>query len=187
PPARAPPGAAGYRVGVVMRIPRLASTLAAGLLAALPAGASALPAFTQGPTVLPAPGPAVTTLLTGVRTGGHPGYDRLVFTFTGRRPRVEVRYVPRVVQDGSGAPVRLEGRAFLQIVLRDTVAHVCSASRCRATSPRVLTPRLPRLRQVKRAGDFEAVVTYGAGLTGRTGVRVFALSGPSRVVVDLRR
>jgi hypothetical protein len=39
---------------------------------------------------------------------------------------------------------------------------------------------------VKLAGDFEGVVTFGLGLKRRTGFRVFRLTGPARVVVDVR-
>ena len=37
-----------------------------------------------------------------------------------------------------------------------------------------------------RAGDFEAVTTYGIGLAKRTDFQVFTLQNPSRVVIDIR-
>jgi hypothetical protein len=43
----------------------------------------------------------------------------------------------------------------------------------------------PVLRQLKLAGDFEGVVSFGLGLRGKHGFRVFRLSRPSRVVVDV--
>jgi len=49
----------------------------------------------------------------------------------------------------------------------------------------VKTPRCPNLRQVKVAGDFEGVVTFGLGLRHKTGFRVFRLTGPKRLVVDV--
>ena len=44
--------------------------------------------------------------------------------------------------------------------------------------------RLRNVRQIKNAGDFEAVLTYGIGLRHKSKVRVFTLTNPSRVVVD---
>jgi hypothetical protein len=37
-----------------------------------------------------------------------------------------------------------------------------------------------------RAGDFESVLTYGIGLAKRTRVEISTLTGPSRVVLDIR-
>jgi hypothetical protein len=51
--------------------------------------------------------------------------------------------------------------------------------------PAVLTPSCPNLRQVKRAGDFEGVVTLGLGLQHRAGFRVFRATAPTRVVIDV--
>jgi hypothetical protein len=39
--------------------------------------------------------------------------------------------------------------------------------------------------QVVNSGDFEGVLTFGIGLAQRTGVSVFTLTGPSRIVVDI--
>ena len=50
----------------------------------------------------------------------------------------------------------------------------------------MLTPRCPNLRQVKLAGDFEGVVSFGLGLRRKTGFRVFRLTAPTRIVVDVR-
>ena len=41
------------------------------------------------------------------------------------------------------------------------------------------------VEQVKKVGDFEAVVSFGLGLRRKTGFRVFRLSGPRRIVVDV--
>jgi hypothetical protein len=41
------------------------------------------------------------------------------------------------------------------------------------------------LRQVKGAGDFEGTVSFGLGLASTSGFRVFTLSGPDRLVVDV--
>ena len=41
------------------------------------------------------------------------------------------------------------------------------------------------LRQLKGAGEFEAVLHYGIGQATRAGFRVFTLTNPSRLVIDL--
>ena len=47
------------------------------------------------------------------------------------------------------------------------------------------TPRFPMLLQVKEAGDFEGVVSFGVGVRRRTGFRAIHLSSPGRIVLDL--
>ena len=54
------------------------------------------------------------------------------------------------------------------------------------TVPRSLTPLFPALRQLKISGDFEGVVSFGAGINGQKPFRVFTLTAPQRIVVDIR-
>ncbi|WP_446686478.1 AMIN-like domain-containing (lipo)protein, partial [Pseudonocardia pini] len=61
--------------------------------------------------------PPFVPTLTEVRVGGHTTFDRVVFQFEGPLPGHDVRHVPEVVQDGSGLPIPLRGRAFLQVSL----------------------------------------------------------------------
>jgi AMIN domain len=49
----------------------------------------------------------------------------------------------------------------------------------------MLTPEFPTLRQVRISADYEAVVSFGLGLRDRVGFRVFGLTNPTRVVVDV--
>ncbi len=62
-------------------------------------------------------------LLVDVRVGGHTTFDRVVFDFDGPPPGHRVEYVDEVFQDGSGEPVPLRGRAFLQAVMTPAAAH----------------------------------------------------------------
>ena len=48
------------------------------------------------------------------------------------------------------------------------------------------TPRFPEIRQVKGVGDFEGVTSYGVGLASKKAFRVFTLTSPNRLVVDVR-
>jgi hypothetical protein len=102
-----------------------------------------------------------------------------VFTSRDGRPAVTVRYVSKVTRDPSGQPVTLLGSAFPLITLRNTAWQT-------SPSPQpTITPRFPALRQLKGAGEFEAVASYGIGQATKAGFRVFTLTGPDRVVVDL--
>jgi hypothetical protein len=150
------------------------------MLAASPA--AALPDFGTAPVSLPGVGgvgPGDQVTIESVRVGHHAGFDRVVFTSRNGRPTVTVRYVDRVTKDPSGQPVSLLGSAFLLVTLRNTAWQT-------SPSPQpTITPRFPALRQLKGAGEFEAVASYGIGQATKAGFRVFTLSGPSRVVIDL--
>ena len=123
--------------------------------------------------------------VTEVRTGRHDGYDRIVFDFDGALPGSEsVQYVAGVTQDGSGAPVSLNGQAFLRVVFSVAEAHDAAGSSS-IRQGRRFDPGLPTIKEVALAGDFEGYVTFGIGLSGKVGLRVFELSNPSRVVIDV--
>ena len=154
-----------------MRVPRF---LAPFLLVAL-----VVPAL--GPAA--ASGSARVPTLVGIRAAHHPTFDRVVFDFRGGLPASRrVRYVDRLVADASGKPVRVAGRAVLRVRLAAAKAHD-------AQGPTVAARKafaLPNVMTAVRAGDFEAVTTYGIGLAKRTRFHVFTLTHPSRLVVDVR-
>ncbi len=127
--------------------------------------------------------PAAT--LTGVRTGPQDGYDRIVFDFSGALPGSDsVQYVAGVTQDGSGAPVPLGGQAFLKVVFSVAQAHDGGGAPSFPQGNR-FDPGLTTVKEVVLAGDFDGHVSFGLGLAGKVGFRVFELSSPSRVVVDV--
>ena len=119
----------------------------------------------------------------GTAVACHASFDRFVIRTRFGTAAYAVRYVKRIVSDGSGETVKLKGRKRLRVVMRDTRAHTESGA---PLIPNVRTPLCPNLRQVKVAGDFEGVVTFGIGLKRRTGFRVFRLTSPARVVIDVR-
>jgi hypothetical protein len=158
-----------------MRSIRLASLIVTGTLAAL-----VVPVTVQSV----ADGAPTTPTLVAVRAAHHPTFDRVVFRFRGGLPAsTGARYVDRLVADGSGADVRIAGRAILRVRFRDAQAH---DELGRPTVDRRTAFALPNVMTTVQAGDFEAVTTYGIGLAKRTRVDVFTLRRPSRVVVDIR-
>jgi hypothetical protein len=155
------------------------STVLAAPLA-LAAVAVALPRFTTAPKT--AAGGARQAEAYGLTAACHASFDRVVVRVRAGTPGYDVRSVRRVVQDGSGRVVSLQGRRRIHLVLHNARGHTAGG---RTLLPAVRTPLCPTLRQVKRSGDFEGVVSFGLGLRRRTGFRVFRLSGPARVVVDV--
>ncbi|MGH8929145.1 MAG: AMIN-like domain-containing (lipo)protein [Egibacteraceae bacterium] len=160
------------------------------LLAPMPAGATAAPfcGITWGSRAKSAE-PMVTSPITGVRTGQHRCYDRLVVDLKGPAPGYRVSYVPEVTQDGSGLQVMLRGGAKLQVV----VLAPAYDTKGRPTFPigdRELAgvKDFRTFRQVAGAGSFEGQTTIGLGVRAPLPFRVFTLPGPganSRLVIDV--
>jgi hypothetical protein len=144
--------------------------------------ASTQPGFSTNPRVVEHP-PVGSPQLTGLRAGRHAGFDRVVFQLDGPIPSYySVRYVPVVRLDGSGAPLRLRGSAFLEVVVR---APTHDQDYRPVLSPTRLRPGLPALREVDAPGSFEGQTTAGIGVTQRVGFRVLELANPTRIVIDL--
>jgi hypothetical protein len=174
-------------------------------VAAVPVGAVAVPAIAGGTTAASSTSscrtqwgslPKATSIagtrgtLTGVRSGRHTCYDRLVFDVSGTASGARVRYVSNVYQDGSGFLVPLRGGAKLEIILSfndyDDTGHPTYGP----ANPKELTKvaGYRTFRQVAYAGSFEGQTTIGLGVRARLPFRVFTLAGPgsgSRVVVDV--
>ena len=94
-------------------------------------------------------------------------------------------YVDQIVADGSGQPISLDGNAFLQVTLSGAAAHD-DAGKSTYTGPDMIdTPDLQNVAAVTLAGDFEGQVTLGLGLNTKTHYKVFALSVPTRIVIDV--
>jgi hypothetical protein len=145
----------------------------------------------ESPTPTPTPQPFIcsdrsggttglSAQLTGIRSAHHsesPGYDRMVFDFSGGIPSYDLtrQESPAFVKDPSGQPITLEGSAGIKLTFRDTDPQGVSDQ----------SPRLPAVRQVAQLGNFERVLSYGVGLSTSQCVRVLELSNPSRLVVDV--
>ena len=136
---------------------------------------------------MPTDQPATATLV-AIRAAYHPEaapeYDRVVFEFSGPIPLLRIEYVKQLIADGSGLPVAVAGRAILYVQFTPAYAH---NDQGQATAPASMRPKLPTVREIVCAGDFEAVVAYGIGLSRRTQLRILTLSDPNRVVIDFLR
>ena len=165
-----------------MVCPRKAVAATGAMLASAVCATAAfgLPPFTTAPKSAPGSGGQVQ--LSQNRTGCHATFDRFVVNARFGTPSYRVRYVRKIIEDGSGATVNLQGSKRLRIVIRDARGHTQGGTNLLRN---VITPHCPNLRQVKVAGDFEGIVTFGLGLRRKTGFRVFRLTDPRRLVVDV--
>jgi hypothetical protein len=163
-----------------MKVRWLLSSLVA-LVLAVPLVLSLGPASSGAERASSAP---TTPVLVAVRAAHRDGVDRVVFQFRGGLPaKREVGYVDRLFADGSGRRVRVAGQALLRVRFERAQAHTDDGSPTAA--PRRVAYPLPNVMTAVRAGDFEAVTTYGLGLAKRTPVRVTTLQAPPRVVVEV--
>jgi Sporulation and spore germination len=122
--------------------------------------------------------------LVGIRAAHHPGYDRVVFNFTGGLPSTRsVGYVSQLIADPSGLPIPIAGRAILRVTMSPTNAHNSAGH---STAPTRMTFALPNAMTAVRSGDFEAVTSYGIGLAKKETFKVFTLRNPNRLVVDIK-
>jgi hypothetical protein len=119
-----------------------------------------------------------------MRAGEHKNFDRVVIDVKGKLPGYKVRYVRQLTYDGSGAPVDVHGRKFIQVTLTPAKAHNAKGE------PVYMGPRIGHfefdvLRDVAFTGDFEAVVSFGISLRRKEDFRVFTLDEPNRIVIDV--
>ena len=165
------------------------------------------PSTTAAPTTAPTVSPSGTGLgpftcadqtggadsglamqLTHVRVAHQSGYDRVVFEFapqaggTAHLPAYTVsrQASTQFVKDPSGQAVTMRGSAGLRIVF-----HGASGATS-YTGSRDQTPGLPVVQEVEQLGDFEAVLSWGAGLSQAACIRTLELSNPTRLAIDVQ-
>jgi hypothetical protein len=143
------------------------------------AGAAVVLITGFGATTAAAPAPASasnTPVLTSIRAAHHPGFDLLVFEFRGRVPaHRSATYVKQVRQDPRGNIVRIKGKA--KLLVRFYFAHGYVHRH---------TYNLPGVIQVAQVGDFEAVLTFGVGVSRHAPFHMSTLTNPSRVVINIK-
>jgi len=125
--------------------------------------------LTTGPIEKTGAPHAGRTFLVRVRAGRNKDFDRLVFDFEGPAPGFRVRYVDQLIEDGTGDPISLRGRAVVEVTLQPAVAHRDDGSPT-LTGPLPDVTAFAAFRQVADAGDFEGVLTWGIGVAAETGL-----------------
>jgi hypothetical protein len=125
--------------------------------------------------------------LTAVRVAHQPGFDRIVFEFApqpGSTAHIPTYTVSRqasakFVKDPSGLPVTMRGSSGLRVVFHGASATGYSGSRDQIYN-------LPVVQEVEQLGDFEAVLSWGAGLSQASCIRTLELTDPIRLVIDVQ-
>jgi hypothetical protein len=126
-----------------------------------------------------------TPILKAVRTAESARADRVAFEFNGQGlPAWEVKYINPPVRDcGSGEPVAVAGKAWLQVHLVGAQAHTETGEP--ATEPRRRAVNHKVLRELVRTCDFEGNVTWVAGLVSRNSYTPLVLTEPSRLMINI--
>lgn len=131
------------------------------------------------------PVPSVPTL-TNIRTGQHPGYDRVVLDFAGGpAPTVTSEWLDELRSDGSGEIFWLTGEHFVSVVSFPAYAHTDAGNPTYTGPERFRTRNLRNVMAVGLTGDFEGYVSVGLGTRTQTWVRTSTLTSPTRVVIDV--
>lgn len=152
--------------------------LATLLLSAATVVATAVPAQSAVPDI---------PMLTSIRTGTHPTFDRIVLDFAGPRPQVSSQSVDELIRDGSGEVEWLTGAAFAEVHVTPAQAHGDSGHPSYPGPQKFRTPDLANVMAVAITGDYEGVLSAGVGMRKQTWLNVFTLSDPTRVVIDVGR
>jgi hypothetical protein len=139
-------------------------------------------------------GDAPTRLLTDVRVGAHGCYERVTFEFKPQKGDADgtvawkaAYQAPPITEDGSGRRVQIKGSAFLVVTMTAAGADLSQeAAPATYTGPASIEAAdATRIQQVRRTGDFEAVLTWVIGLDKKRPFHVTTEGGPARVIVDV--
>ena len=120
--------------------------------------------------------------------GPSPSYDRVVFEFTGDSvPGYRVEYTTGPVQRcGSGDRVSVAGTGRLLVRFEPAQAHDEQGNRAPSLAARHSAPGLTAVREMTLICDFEGQVEWVLGIAAPAAYRVSELTGPARVVLDVR-
>ena len=117
----------------------------------------------------------------------HDGYDRIVFTYDGGTPSLELDLAqPPYVQDPSGLPMTVNGSPVYRVTLTGATKFDTETGDQPYTGPTDFQPGFEQIVQFTEFGDFEAVHNWYLGVNGGTCLRAFTLADPRRLVIDVQ-
>jgi hypothetical protein len=151
---------------------------------ASPTPDSTLPAFVcaGGSAQSTTPAPAVA-FIDALRTGTHPGYDRLTIEFKNGLPgsfEIGMQTGTTFTTSPKGDRVTLAGKNGILVIIRGSDLHTSYSG---STDLKTGYATLVEVRQVE---DFEGVVRLALGVSGATCYRAFTMTGPDRLVIDIK-
>jgi hypothetical protein len=140
-----------------------------------PAPPTPIPATLPGFSCGPQSGGGGQSTMSTARVGAQTGYDRFVVQFNGPVPQFDV-----TLQDPTAfGAMGLEGSAGYRVVLHNaTGAGTYSGFND-------TRPAYPVIREVKLLSDSQGVVEFDIGVARAGCFHAWALTGPSRLVVDI--
>lgn len=154
---------------------------------------TATPAVTPGIETTTSHVPAVSTpasetmaYLTAVRIDPAGNTDRVVFTFEGALPGYTVSYIDGpLLSDGEGAKVDVEGSSIATVVFEQaSTAKLTGGYTKTYDGPDRIAGNATRtVREVVKAGDFEAHLTWGIGTSARVPFNVSKSESTSEIIV----
>jgi hypothetical protein len=119
-----------------------------------------------------------------IRVGRHEGFDRVVFEVGGTgTPGWDVRYVDEASSQGSGDPVEVDGDAVLQVTL--TGAGYPYDTGVDEFSGGPVTGDSVVVTEVVWDATFEGTSVAFVGTSGEVPFRVYELTDPTRVVLEV--
>ncbi|MEX2373915.1 MAG: hypothetical protein WD800_08960, partial [Dehalococcoidia bacterium] len=132
-------------------------------------------------------------VFTDVTVGEHDGFDRIVFEFAAEFegltlapgvPGYSIEYVDAEQECGSGFDVVTEGSAMLRVNFPQ--AYVYNPNTGEGTLDSLeMTADHQVILEVEETCGFEGQATWIIGTTGEQPFRVFELSSPTRLVIDI--
>lgn len=131
-------------------------------------------------------GPPPLPVLTSLRTGAHPEYERIVVELasTAGLPGYGLEYVDRPLHEcGSGRQIFPVGDAWLELRLEPAAAHTEAGSPTLGDREVAVAGRV--VQRIYRTCDFEGVVTLVIAVSTPNRFRVVTLADPSRLAVDV--
>jgi hypothetical protein len=126
----------------------------------------------------------LSVYIDALRTGAHPGYDRLTIQFQNGQPGT-IQLAPQSGTMFFGSPrgdkVTLAGSNGISILIKNSAdAHTAYSG------PTDIKTGFSTLLEVRQIQDFEGYVGYGLGIAGPACYHAFILDHPSRLVVDTK-
>jgi hypothetical protein len=123
--------------------------------------------------------------VTAVRAARHEGYERVVFEFAGSgTPGWSVEYVDTPSSQGSGDTVDVPGDAVLQVTAQG-VSYPYETGATELPAGPVAVSGTDVVQSVVYDTTFEGTAVAWIGTTAEAPFRVYALTGPSRLVVEV--
>jgi hypothetical protein len=146
---------------------------------------SQLPAFVCGQQDLPAAqaNQPPVVFIGSLRTGTHSSYDRVTIEFTNGTPQAVQVGAPggtSFTASPSGMTITVKGQHGILVTIHGADLHTSY------TGSIDIVTGYATLAEVRRVQDYEGVVQLGLGVNGAGCYRVFWLTNPNRLVIDVQ-